>query len=166
MDVDKSAQTNKEQTVDKSPLVDIDTSLKEFITKEIPAAKNVILTKQVDGESYLVEITVDRDIFIGGQSDWNSLASETFGYTKTILSNNNFSRIHYTFISPANKNTPWASLWVKKQDLPENWKASYLFYFSNIKADPGTPQVSKWLCDFYAKYETSRPKGEMPAYCK
>uniref|UniRef100_C6E6U6 PLAT domain-containing protein n=1 Tax=Geobacter sp. (strain M21) TaxID=443144 RepID=C6E6U6_GEOSM len=128
------------------------------LAKKATNSEEVTSVAQVDAPGkYLVEIRIKRDPFTGGQSDWNSIASETFTYSKKLLANTAVARLHFTFYSPENNNVDWAHIWVDPRKLTDNWKDSYLLFFSKVQVDASSVSSAKWLSDFYAKYETARP---------
>lgn len=142
-------------------------ALVAFIKGSITAATEVKLTSQIDNDkTYLADININKDPFTGGKNDWNMVAGEVSTYCKILLNNPSIVRLHFAFYSPENKNIDWAHVRVDRNKLPAKWENdSYLHFFSYIKPDPGTLQATQWLCDFYKKYGSARPNGQIPDFC-
>lgn len=128
----------------------------------------VSLIPQITKEgTYLVEIGINEDPFTGGAQDWNSVSSEVFRIGKALLAKPETVKIHFTFKSPQSNNFDWARVFVQRDKLPQNLQnLTYLEFFSYSEPLPGNIQASKWLCEFYEKYESSRPHGQFPKFCR
>lgn len=131
------------------------------------AIKSVSLTQQIDGKTFLVELEINKDPFIGGAQDWNSVSSDVFAISKKLLGRPETARIFYKFRSPQNNNFDWASVTVRRDKLPNNWnELTYHQFFGRSDPLPGSVQTTKWLCDYYKKYHSSQPPTGVPFYCK
>ena len=136
--------------------------------KQISSAiKSVSLTRQIDGRSFLVELEISKDPFVGGAQDWNSVSSDVFAISKKLLGRPETARINFKFISPQNNNFNWASVFVRRDELPKNWsELTYHQFFGRSDPLPGNIQTTQWLCDYYNKYRSSQPPTGIPFYCK
>lgn len=128
---------------------------------------SVQLTPQYNNpNTFLVEIEFNKEIFIGGAQDWNSITADAFGLSRTLLAKPNTEKIHFTFRSPDNNNLDWARIFVDRNKLPKEWQSlTYLEFFSFSRPIPGTLETGRWLCEFYGKYQSSQPSGLIPDFC-
>ncbi|MDD5412675.1 MAG: hypothetical protein PHF31_14915 [Methylobacter sp.] len=129
---------------------------------------SVYLTPQFNKpDTFLVEIELNKNPFTGGAQDWNSISAEVFSLSKSLLAKQNTDKIHFVFRSPDNNNLDWARIFVDRKELPKDWEnLTYLQFFGISRPLPGTLETGRWLCDFYKKYESSRPNGLTPDFCK
>lgn len=129
--------------------------------------KSVSLTQQIDGKSFLVKLEISKDPFTGGAQDWNSVSSDVFSISKKLLGRPETASINFEFRSPINNNFNWASVFVRKGDLPTNWnELTYHQFFGRLEPLPGSVQTTKWLCEYYNKYRSSQPPTGIPFFCK
>lgn len=129
--------------------------------------QSVSLIKQIDGKTFLVELEINKDPFVGGAQDWNSVSSDVFGLSKKLLGRPETARISFKFRSPQNNNFDWANVFVRREKLPKNWdELTYHQFFGRSEPLPGNIQTTKWLCDYYNKYHSSQPPTGIPFFCK
>ena len=127
----------------------------------------VRVSPQVDGSTNLVEVTIHEDPTFGGSGEWNGIATNSHRLLSTLFARPDVSRVRISYVSPANKGIDWAQVSMTRSDLPADWKAlTYLQFFSRTKPLPGTLETGVWLCEFYQKYESSRPPSGVAARCK
>jgi hypothetical protein len=99
--------------------------------------QTVSLTPQIDGRTYLVEIEMKKDPFVGGGQDWNSVSSEVYNISKTLLGREETTRIGIKFRSPKNSNFDWATVFVRRDRLPPDWaKLTYHQFFARVEPLP------------------------------
>ena len=171
----KQAQSQPEQTKQEETKIDPKAELLDFIKKTNSDITEVELIEQFNDKGdatgkYRADISIKKDPFMGGKSDWNSVASDIFHISKEIFTRP-IDIAYFKFYSPANKDLDWAYVMVKRNTLPpiEDWnKFGYQWFFSQIEPDGGTLQTKKWLCQFYDEYEDTRPGplNKMPEWCR
>lgn len=124
-----------------------------------PKIISVSVIDQVDGVTKYVDLTMSEGVVWGGQSDWNAAAITSHRLIAPLMKKAEVSRVRVVFYDPENK-IDWAQVKVARADLPPNWEElTYLQLFAAAKPMPGTLEVGRWLCDFYAKYSSANPTG-------
>jgi hypothetical protein len=114
-----------------------------------------------------IDIDIIKDPFTGGAQDWNSIANTTYRIGKKLLTKLEVKTVTLVWWSSGEKPIDWARVILDREKIPTNWEElTYLQYFSSLKKLPGTVEAGQWLCDFYAKYESARPNGIVPDFCK
>lgn len=113
---------------------------------------------------YFVQISIPGPAtFWGGAEDWNMFASRVASISQALLKRPDVVRVR--IVSHAQK-MDWAYADLKREELPQNFaQMTYLRVASMAHFDASTLQTSKWLCEFYNKYESARPHQMMPQWC-
>lgn len=132
-----------------------------------PLIASVLLTNTANNPAaYDINIDIKKDPFIGGASDWNSIANTTYNIGKILLEKQEVKEIIFIFWSTDSSNIDWARLIIKRSQLPNDWQQlTYLQFFGLSKPIPGTIESGEWICEFYGKYESARPNRVMPDFC-
>ncbi len=128
--------------------------------------KKVEITPQLDPGLFYVQITMEKDPFTGGAQDWNSIASDVHSLSQRLLTKPSVTRARFEYVSPQNGGKAWAAVQWKRKDIPENWKElTYLQFFGVADPLPSGMETARWLCEFYAKYESAAPSS-IASRCK
>lgn len=138
----------------------------EWIKTLSPEVLSVSLTEQITRPgTYLVELDLATAVLWGGAQDWNSVAALVHHVGKALFSRPEPVRIHFAFRSVDN-NIDWARVFVEHDRLPQNWPhLTYLEFFGFARTAPGTLQANGWLCEFFKKYESARPRLDKSPRC-
>lgn len=141
-------------------------TLTEYIKSLKHNATSVETIPRFDNPNkYFVRIEIAKDPLIGGASDWNGIAAEWKTLSIELLTRDDVWKLMASYKTTSN--IDWAHIQIEQNGLPYNWQTlTYLEYFGASKANASSLQSVQWLCDFYQKFQSSRPLGQMPKNCK